>query len=373
MSQQPGTLSPEPLTGLATQRAILVTNGSAPTIRSTAIARLPHDQVLLRTEAVGINPSDTKMRGAFATPGGILGADYAGTIVAVGPGVDADVKVGDRVCGGQNEMFADTPDRGAFAQYNITRGRIWMKVPDAMSTEAAAALGVGISTAGLALKHLGIPLPSGNLGDPAVATGSRGPPMVLVYGASTSTATYAMQLMRLSGYLPIALCSPHNFQLAKTNGAAEVFDYREPDCSKKIRQLTKGGLELALDCITTVESTTFCFGAIGRAGGTYVSLDPFAEHAATRAVVRTAWVHGPSIFGEGSYWPGVYARPRSDELRCYGEDLWRLASRLFEQGRLRHHPLRVLEGGFERVLEAMELVRQGKVSGEKIVVRFCDL
>ncbi|TLD11441.1 hypothetical protein PspLS_11937 [Pyricularia sp. CBS 133598] len=365
MSQQPGSLSPEPFTGSATQTAIVVINGSAPAIQSTAIARLPHDQVLLRTEAVGINPSDTKMRGAFATPGGILGADYAGTVVAVGPGVEADVKVGDRVCGGQNEMFADTPDRGAFAQYNVTRGRIWMKVPDAMSTEAAAALGVGISTAGLALKHLGIPLPSAGPGDPAAVTGSRGPPIVLVYGASTSTATYAMQLMRLSGYLPIALCSPHNFQLARTNGAAEVFDYRDPDCSKKIRQLTKGGLELALDCITTVESTTFCFGAIGRAGGTYVSLDPFAGHAATRAVVRTAWVHGPSIFGEGSYWPGVYARPISDELRRYGEDLWRLASSLFKQGRLRHHPLRVFEGGFERVLEGMDLVRQGKIGGKE--------
>lgn len=197
MSQQPDTLSPEPFTGSATQTAIVVTNGSAPTIRSTAISRLPHDQVLLRTEAVGINPSDTKMRGAFATPGGILGADYAGTVVAVGAGVDADVKVGDRVCGGQNEMFADTPDRGAFAQYNVTRGRIWMKVPASMSTEAAAALGVGISTAGLALKHLGIPLPSADSGAPVAAIGSRGPPMVLVYGASTSTATYAMQLMRL--------------------------------------------------------------------------------------------------------------------------------------------------------------------------------
>lgn len=152
--------------------------------------KLPPDQVYVRTEAVAINPSDTKMRGDFATPFAFLGTDYAGTVVAVGSEV-TDVKVGDRVYGAQNEMCPRTPDQGAFSQYTITRGRIWAKVPESWSIEAAASLPAGISTAGLAMKLLGLPLPYTSETKPSK------PVYVLVYGGSTATATITMQFMRL--------------------------------------------------------------------------------------------------------------------------------------------------------------------------------
>ncbi len=135
------------------------------------------------------------------------------------------------------------------------------------------------------------------------------------------------------------------------------------------KEYTKNNLRYALDCITTVESTSFCFAAIGRAGGRYVSLDPFAPHTATRPTVKTDWVLGPSIFGDGSTWPDPYGRPPSEEIRAYGEKLWTLAQKLVNDGKLRHHPVRLLEGGLHGVLEGMELVRSGKISGEKCVVR----
>ena len=90
----------------------------------------------------------------------------------------------------QNEMCPRTPDQGAFAQYTITRGRIWAKVPDSWTTEAAAALPAGISTAGLALKLLDIPLPYTRDAKPSKTT------YVLVYGGSTATATITMQFLR---------------------------------------------------------------------------------------------------------------------------------------------------------------------------------
>ena len=153
---------------------------------------LPADQVYVRVDAVALNPSDTKMRGDFATPWAFLGTDYCGTVLAVGPdvGTDLDIKVGDRVYGAQNEMCPRTPDQGAFAQYTVTRGRIWAKVPDGWSTEAAASLPAGISTAGLALKLLGIPLPYTGATKPAKTT------YVLVYGGSTATASITMQFLR---------------------------------------------------------------------------------------------------------------------------------------------------------------------------------
>jgi hypothetical protein len=118
-----------------------------------------------------------------------------------------------------------------------------------------------------------------------------------------------------------------------------------------------------------VESTQACFSAIGRAGGRYVSLDPYPEHVATRKVVTADWVLGPAIFGDGCAWPPPYGRPEDPELRQFGADLWAIAQKLVDEGKLQHHPLRVLDGGLKAVLDGMELVKKGAVSAEKIVVR----
>ncbi|KAL1884001.1 hypothetical protein Daus18300_000110 [Diaporthe australafricana] len=80
----------------ATQRALVVDDKDEVVILNKApCPQLPADQVLVRTEAVGLNPSDTKMRGPFVTPFATLGADYAGTVMAVGSEV-IGIKVGDR-------------------------------------------------------------------------------------------------------------------------------------------------------------------------------------------------------------------------------------------------------------------------------------
>lgn len=181
-----GTFTPP-----AKQKALTVNHEDEVILWDSApCPKLPPDQVYIRTEAVAINPSDTKMKGTFATPFAFLGTDYAGTVVAVGSDV-SHVKVGDRICGAQNEMCPRTPDQGAFAQYTITRGRIWAKIPDSWTIEAAASLPAGISTAGLALKLLGLPLPYASETKPKKTT------YVLVYGGSTATATIVMQFLKL--------------------------------------------------------------------------------------------------------------------------------------------------------------------------------
>lgn len=146
------------------------------------------DQFYLKTEAVAINPSDTKMLGDFQTKGGILGSDYAGTVIAVGAEIKG-IAVGVRVCGVTNAMTKQRPDRGAFAQYNASMGRIYLKLPDSWSFEAGASLCTGLCTAALAIRSLGLPLP-----DEPTDT----PKCVLVYGGSTTTGTLAIQLLKLS-------------------------------------------------------------------------------------------------------------------------------------------------------------------------------
>ena len=185
----PSTLYSPP----TTQKAIVANANGRPEIATEAPCppfRPEGDQVFVRTEAVAINPSDTKMVGDFLNPGGVFGADYAGTVVAVGEEVQG-VQVGDRIGGAQYSMHAGMPEYGAFGEYNVTNGAIWYKIPPSMSIEAGASLGAGISTAGMAIRALGLPL-TGALPPQAASS-----PFVLVYGGSTATGTLAIQLLKL--------------------------------------------------------------------------------------------------------------------------------------------------------------------------------
>jgi len=70
----------------------------------------------------------------------------------------------------------------------VAKGDMQMKIPDNVTDEEAATLGVGISTVGQGLyQSLGLPLPgSGNAGIP-----------LLIYGGSTATGSLAIQYAKL--------------------------------------------------------------------------------------------------------------------------------------------------------------------------------
>lgn len=66
---------------------------------SLKVPTLEHGEILIKTSAVALNPVDTKMIGPFVTPGCVFGFDCAGVVVAIGPGVNKALKIGDKVCG----------------------------------------------------------------------------------------------------------------------------------------------------------------------------------------------------------------------------------------------------------------------------------
>ncbi|KAK6433458.1 hypothetical protein LTR95_010364 [Oleoguttula sp. CCFEE 5521] len=191
-----------------------------------------------------------------------------------------------------------------------------------MSFEAGASLPAGLCTAGQAIRQLGLPLPDA----PAEK-----PKKVPVYRGSTATGTLAIQLLKL--YL-----LAQEFNLAKSYGAAEVYDYRSPSCVELIRKNTANNLANALDCITSPESTTFCYAVLGRAGGRYASLDSYSTFAANRKAVKGSWVLGPVIFGDGSSWPAPYTREADEELKDFGTKLFQVCQKLIEKGELRVIP-----------------------------------
>lgn len=175
-----------------THRAIVAgPNGEFTITADAPVPELERDAVLIKTEAVALNPVDTKMIGPFVAEGAMFGFDCAGYVVAVGSDVKRDIKVGDRVCGCADGMNRFRPTSGAFGEYVVLDSDMALKIPADMSFEHAAGMGMRIATAGMALFFsLGIPTEL-----------MLNPPQeqmpVLVYGGSTSTGTMAIQLLKL--------------------------------------------------------------------------------------------------------------------------------------------------------------------------------
>lgn len=172
--------------------------------RDTPVPSLEADMVLVKTTAVAINPVDAKMLDYSPAAGAILGHDFAGTVVALGSDASAAgrLKVGDRVAGFVHGMNKLRPDVGAFAEYVGATAELVLKLPDTMTFEEAAGLGLGVATAALALfGELKVPASLEQLGK------AEAPPVshdqedkgkfVLVAGGSTATGTRAIQLLKL--------------------------------------------------------------------------------------------------------------------------------------------------------------------------------
>lgn len=145
--------------------------------------------LLVKAQAVAINPADVKLTGKMAAEGATAGNDCAGVVVAVGSDVHDRFAVGDRVCAAMVPMNPFAPRAGAFAEYAAVTADSALRVPDGMPIHQAAALGVGVATIGYALyRSLRIP------GHPDRT--AEKPVLVLVYGGSTASGTMAIQLIR---------------------------------------------------------------------------------------------------------------------------------------------------------------------------------
>ena len=329
--------------------------------------------LLVHNKCVALNPCDFKMAARFPTPGLQDGVDFAGVVVAVAPGLGQATglgfAVGDRVFGCVPSNKQDDPESGSFAEYVKVEAIYALHAPANLSFEQAMALSPAcISTVALALHQvLGLPATpyeAQELGDKAPATDT-----ILVYGGSSSVGLVAIQMLKLCGHRVITTCSPHNFDLVQRYGADAVFDYRSPTCAADIKAYTKNKLKRVIDPFGEAATTVLCYEVIGRAGGIYCSLEQYREALCKRKAVRHHLVMGPSIIGRGVLLPEPYGVPPDPELHEWSKRFYRGFQRLVDEGKLRPLESEILQpAGFHTVLEGLELLKEKKVSGKKLVV-----
>ena len=175
-----------------------------------------HD-LLVKINAVSVNPVDTKLRLSAAPEGDdwrVLGFDAAGVVEAIGPEV-RNFKPGDSV------FYAGSIARpGTNSEYHLVDERIVGRKPASLSDAEAAALPLTAITAWeMLFDRLDVTRPTAQGGD-----------TILVIGGAGGVGSITIQLLRaLTDLTVIATASrPETQDWVRECGAHHVIDHRQP-------------------------------------------------------------------------------------------------------------------------------------------------
>ncbi|MFZ7088812.1 zinc-binding alcohol dehydrogenase family protein [Curtobacterium sp. RRHDQ10] len=384
------------------------------TVRSAPYTHPGPGEIVVRNRAVAVNPLDTVKQWTgdlmyrWLPYPSVLGEDVAGEVVEVGEGVTR-VRPGDRVIGYAVGMEKGRRHHaeGGFQRYTVLRAHLVAPIPDDMPYERAVVLPLAVSTAASALfqqDQLGLAHPTrsappvrSDVRDTAVphtadrgsavrgAAGTAGREAVVVWGASTSVGSSAIQLASAAGYTVVTTASPQNHERALALGATAVVDYRSPSVVAEVVRALRGcrvvgvlavGIGSAEPAIAIASSThaprvtlaspSVSFEALPRDGGmslpfirtvaTLVGRNLAVQVRARSRRIRVRFVWGSTLMG--------------NEV---GPMLWeRFLPRALADGSFVPSPEPLVVGrGLETVQVGFEALRRG-VSAQKVVVLLDD-
>lgn len=221
------------------------------------------DEILVKIHVATVTSGDVRLRssdfpvlfwlparlifGLFTPKKTILGHELSGTVEAIGKNV-TKFNVGDSVFGTTTMLKT-----GSYAEYiclpeQWKSGVVALK-PTNLSFKEAAALPVGAMTAMYLLKKA------------KISAGQN----VLVYGASGSVGSYAVQLATQKGATVTGVCSHSNFEMVQSLGAKKVIDYKTEDYSEG-----RDTYDIVFDAVG--KTTKSMAKNVMTAGGAFVSI-----------------------------------------------------------------------------------------------------
>ncbi len=298
--------------------------------------------MLVRLEAAGINPVDTKVRsrGVFVPDGlpAVLGCDGAGVVEAVGEGVSR-FKAGDAVwfCHGG----LGGPE-GNYAQYALVDQAVAQRKPESLDFVHAAAAPLVLITAWEALYDRA-----------SLQTGET----VLIHAGAGGVGHVATQIARLAGARVCTTVSgPEKADFVHSLGAEYAINYREEDLVQAVMDWTEGrGVDVALD---TVGPETFAktMPAMAYYGDLVTILDP------GQVDLKEARTRNLRIGFELMLTPMLRNLP---EARAHQGEILRRCGEWIDRGELSIQVSRTFP--LEQAAEAHRQIEQGHTTGKLVL------
>jgi NADPH2:quinone reductase len=198
--------------------------------------------VRVRVSVSGVNPTDWKSRrggaaGELVDPAVVPNQDGAGTVDAVGEGVDPS-RVGQRVwlweaawqrANGTAQEYLALPERQA------------VPLAEGVSLDAGASLGIPALTAHICLT-------ASESGPSRLAPNALAAQTVMVAGGAGAVGHAAIQLARWAGARVIATVSgDEKAELARAAGAHHIINYRTAAAADDMRQLAPAGVDVVVE------------------------------------------------------------------------------------------------------------------------------
>ena len=308
---------------------------------------LASGQAMIRVEAAGVSFAEVQMlKGRyFAQPRFpfVPGYDLVGTVEEVGGDVDGGL-VGRRV--------AALTQTGSWAERVALDAEKLAPVPEGLDpAEAVAAVTNGVTA--WQMLHRAAKVRPGQT--------------VVVHGASGGVGTLLVQLARLAGAEVIGTASAAKHDYVRALGAVPI-DYRNEDVTKRVRELSPGGVDAVFDHVGgpgLVDSwgmlrrggTLVNYGSASTLNGTGRRLAPYLPILARILL----WNAVPN--GRRATFYGVQRWPK-----YFQEDLATVLS-LLAEGKIEAHVARRMP--LEEASEALGLLASGKASGKVVLVPGC--
>lgn len=133
-----------------------------------------------------------------------------------------------------------------------------------------------------------------------------------------------------------------------------------------IREATDDKLMKVLDTVSKESSAKISGEALSSKGGTYVNL--LGEYDAPRSDVKSIFFLVYGITGEEYIFEGKHWEAQPTYLE-FAKRFFPLLEKLWGEGKWMEHPREVRPGGLLGVLDGMKDMKEGKISGYKLLYR----